>query len=94
MGLTLRYNLFHNVSAKAVHGAYVSLYQERGRLLQSEGDELRRIDFHEQQNGWVAVDLDIGWEWKERREIQLLASRRLRCAGFLIFVYDGDYWGY
>jgi hypothetical protein len=42
----------------------------------------------------VVVALDSGWEWKERREAQLYVSQTLLCAGFLIFVYDGDYWGY
>jgi len=39
-------------------------------------------------------DLGSGWEWKVRREAQLFVSRTLWCPGFLIFVYDGNYWGY
>jgi hypothetical protein len=94
MGLKLRYQLFHNTTAAAVHGAYVSFYEERGRPLQFAGEDRQRIDFHDENNGWVVVALDGGWEWKERREVQLFISRRLWCAGFLAFVYDGDYWGY
>src|SRR5262249_55053931 len=29
-----------------------------------------------------------------RREAQLFVSKELHCPGFLIFVYDGIYWGY
>jgi hypothetical protein len=94
MGLKLRYNLFHNTTAAAVFGTYVSFYEERCRPLEHVGDEWKRIDFHHENNGWVVVALDGGWEWNERREVQLLVSRRLWCPGFLVFVYDGDYWGY
>lgn len=94
MGLKLRYNLFHGVTAAEVYGAYVSFYAERGRPLQDVGKESQQLDFYESAGGWVVVSLDGGWEWKERREAQLAASRRLWCPGFLVFVYDGDYWGY
>ena len=94
MGLTLRYNLFHGTTAVAVYGAYVSFYEERGRPLQPVGKDWRSIEFHHEHNGWVVVALDSGWEWKERREAQLFVSQRLWCPGFLVFVYDGDYWGY
>lgn len=94
MGLKLRYNLFHGTTAAAVFDAYVSFYAQRGRPLQLTGDEARRLDFYQENNGWVVVSLDRGWEWKERREAHLFVSRRLWCPGFLVFVYDGDYWGY
>jgi hypothetical protein len=94
MGLKLRYNLFYNTTAPAVYGAYASFYEQRGRPLEIQGDDQRRIDFHIENNGWVLVALDGGWEWKERREAQLFVSRRLMCPGFLVFVYDGEYWGY
>jgi hypothetical protein len=94
MGLFLRYNLFHKVSASLVYGAYCSFYEKRGRPLQQIGSERQSIDFYCEENDWTVVDLDAGWEWKERREAQLLVSRRLGCSGFLIFVFDGDYWGY
>jgi len=93
MGLKLRYNLFHNTTAEAVYGAFVSFYEQRGRPLQSTGSELQSIRFHEQNNDWVVVDLDVGWEWTERREAQLFVSQRLWCPGFLVFVYGWDYWG-
>jgi hypothetical protein len=94
MGLKLRYNLFHNTTAAAVYGAYASFYEQRGRPFAHKGTDHKRIDFHCENNGWVIVSLDGGWEWKERREVQLFVSRRLWCPGFLVFVYDGEYWGY
>lgn len=94
MGLKLRYNLFHNTSAEAVYGTYVSFYKQRGRPFQLAGYDLQQIDFHVEKNGWVVVSLDCGWEWTERRQAQLFVSERLSCPGFLVFVYDGDYWGY
>jgi len=94
MGLMLRYNLFRDVTAPAVYGMLQNFYTARGRPLRHTGTTDERIDVHEADNGWVAVALDSGWEWEERRQAQLYVSRLLRCAGFLIFVYDGDYWGY
>jgi hypothetical protein len=94
MGLMLRYYLFHNVTGKDVCGALKAFYAGRGRPLEADGPEHDAITVHEAENDWVVVDLDIGWEWKERREAQLFVSHRLWCAGFLVFVYDGDYWGY
>jgi hypothetical protein len=94
MGLFLRYNLFANTTAAAVYGCYTSFYAKRGRPLDRIGDERDRIEFHNEENRWVVVNLDRGWEWKERREVQQFVSQRLWCPGFLVFVYDGDYWGY
>jgi hypothetical protein len=65
---------------------------EAGRY--SGGCEHERIDFHQEDGGWVVVSLDGGWERDERREAQLFVSRRLWCPGLVVFVYDGDYWGY
>lgn len=42
----------------------------------------------------TVLSLDGGWEWDVRRQAQFHISRELACQGFLIFVYDGDYWGY
>lgn len=94
MGLKLRYNLFYNTTAAAVYSSYLSFYEKRGRPLKASGTEAGQFDFHLEKNGWVVVSLDGGWEWKERREAQLLVSHRLNCPGFLVFVYDGAYWGY
>jgi len=99
VGLKLRYNLFYSTS-EAVYDAFASFYGRRGSKLQAVdnvGSSLtyhREINFHREHNGWAVVNLDGGWEWKVRREAQLFVSQSLCCAGFLIFVYDGDYWGY
>src|SRR5947208_1151164 len=98
MGLKLRYYLFHGVTSGAVCGALQSFYAARGRPLQeakpyTEPSD-RTLDVYAVDKDWVVVGLDSGWEWKERREAQLFVSQRLWCPGFLIFVYDGDYWGY
>ena len=94
MGLMLRYNLFYKTTGDAVCGALKSFYARRGKPLQLAGPEDKRIDVHGQDNNWVVVALDGGWEWNERREAHLFVSQRLWCPGFLVFVYDGDYWGY
>ena len=99
VGLALRYNLFYSTS-EAVYDAFASFYGRRGSRLHAVDDVGSRlndycaINFHREHNGWTVVDLDGGWEWKVRREAQLFVSQSLRCPGFLIFVYDGDYWGY
>lgn len=93
MGLKIRWNLF-NAPAEAVYDAFAAFYGRRGSRLRPADDGTGRITFYCEQNGWTVVDLESGWEWKVRREAQLFVSRELWCAGFLIFVYDGEYWGY
>lgn len=94
MGLKLRYNLFYQVQAQDVYGVYREFYGKRGRTVLLEGCANDAISIYHPQNDWVVVKLDSGWEWKERREAQLLVSNRLCCPGFLAFVYDGIFWGY
>jgi len=98
MALKLRYYLFYGVTSGAVYGSLKSFYAARARPLQLSNPNAEpsdeSIDVYEVDNNWVVVGLDSGWEWKERREAQLFVSQRLRCPGFLVFIYDGDYWGY
>ncbi len=95
MGLSLRYNLYHNVSADAVFGCYKPIFANGNTTVTSCGAQhLPRIDIHASEAGWVVVNLDAGWEWCDRRVFQLYVSSQLDCPGFLIFVYDGDFWGY
>jgi hypothetical protein len=94
MGLKLRLNLFHQVAATQVFDAYTHFYAEHGQQLVNEGKEHKKFILHELDNDWVILSLDGGWEWDMRRKVQLFVSRQLDCIGFLIFVYDGDYWGY
>ena len=87
MGLKLRYSLFRSASAKNVHAAFRSFYRTRG----STAD----IDIYHQHNGWTAADLHRAWaHWPEHREALRFVSRSLGCPAFLVFVFDGDYWGY
>jgi hypothetical protein len=94
MGLKLRYNLFYDVLPQDVYDAYARFYAKRGQPLVDEGDAFSEFTLFEPNSGWTILDLDGGWEWEVRREAQLFASRELYCAGFLIYVFDGDYWGY
>ncbi|MBN1909509.1 MAG: hypothetical protein JW818_07220 [Pirellulales bacterium] len=94
MGLKLRLNLYYQVEARAVYGAYKGFYASIGKNLVESGDDLFKFILFEKDQDWTVLWLDGGWEWSVRREAQLEVSRRLNCIGFLIFVYDGDYWGY
>jgi hypothetical protein len=93
VGLKLRYNLFYSTT-EPVFDAFASFYGRRGRRLHAAHDESGSLNFYGEHNGWVVVDLGGGWEWKVRREAQLVVSRSVWCPGFLIFAYDGNYWGY
>ena len=93
MGLKLRYNLFRS-RAEAVYDAFASFYGRRGSKLRIVNGDTGRLNFYHEQDGWTVVDLGSGWEWRVRREAQFFVSRSLACPGFLIFVCDGDYWGY
>ena len=93
MGLKLRYNLFRS-PAEPVYDAFATFYGQRGFKLRDADDGRGRLNFYCEHAGWTVVDLGSGWEWKVRREAQLFVSQAAWCAGFLIFVYDGEYWGY
>jgi hypothetical protein len=100
MGLKLRYNLFYAVQAEPVYQALASFWGQRHCQLQTTA--IRALPaaawdtytLYEERGGWTLLDWDGGWEWTLRREAQLHVSRVLACAGLLVFVYDGDYWGY
>jgi hypothetical protein len=94
MGLDLRLNLFRDVACRDVYSALAAFYGKRGGRLESVADQSRRYDLYERDGAWCVLTWDSGWEWKIRREAQLFASKLLRCVGLLVFVYDGDYWGY
>lgn len=93
MGLKLRLNLFYDVDHAAVYCAYSDFYTRRGRSFLECNDE-EHFTLHYKHQNWTVLDLDGGWEWVVRREAQLYVSRILGCKGFLIFVFDGNYWGY
>jgi hypothetical protein len=94
MGLALRMNAFRDVEAADVYGALVGFYETRGAVLVPEREGQRSYDLHDRRGGWCVLEWDAGWEWTLRREAQLHVSRRLGVPGLLVFVYDGDYWGY
>jgi hypothetical protein len=101
MGVKLRYNLFFGVEAEQVYQEEVAFWAGSGRqvvdrplpasVAQSawEDYELYCLDA-----GWTLLAWDGGWEWTLRRAAQLHVSRALSCAGLLVFVHDGDFWGY
>jgi hypothetical protein len=94
MGLFLRLNLFYQVSHQDVYHSYASFYAKRGHAFTKKGREYRQLNLFKQDNNWTVLYLDGGWEWTVRREAQLYVSHELNCPGFLVFVYDGNYWGY
>src|SRR5215471_16393904 len=94
MGLNLRLNLFHDVEAPDVFGMLAAFYWQRGARLVPEERPDRRYDLHHRRDHWCVLDWDGGWEWQLRRAAQLFVSERLKAAGLLVFVHDGDYWGY
>jgi hypothetical protein len=100
MGLALRYNLFYGVDAEAVYGGIVSFWVRLGfRLLPTPLRPLPELPFdayvlYRPRGGWTLLAWDSGWEWARRRQAQLHVSRTLGCSGLLVFVYDGEYWGY
>jgi hypothetical protein len=100
MVLALRYNLFDGVDAPAVYGALARYWASRRHRLAERTPRtppLRAADeyvLHDERDGWTLLSWDGGWEWTRRREAQLHVSRTLGCLGFLVFVYDGQFWGY
>lgn len=94
MGLKLRYNLFR-ANAEDVCSAYASYYgRQRNEKIRFLTDSTGGLRVYSQDNGWVVVDEGTGWDLEGRRETYLFLSQYLWCAGFFVFVYDGEYWGY
>lgn len=94
MGLSLRCNLFHRVDHASVYATLTRYYAQRGERLVEERDRRKRFDLREQASDWTVLDWNAGWEWTVRRRAQLFVSRELSAVGLLVFVFDGDYWGY
>jgi hypothetical protein len=101
MGLKLRYGVFACDDPQGVFGAYAGFYAELGYPLEivdvAPPPYFTPRDFfprqlHHADNGWVV--LEVGFEREIQRKAQLHVSKVLGCAGFFIFVDDGDYWGY
>jgi hypothetical protein len=100
MGLKLRYNLFYGVESKAVYGALKWFWaKQHHQVLTTPLRSLPAVAsdeylLYQATDGWTLLDWNGGWEWTLRRRMQLHVSQVLGCAGLLVFVYDGDYWGY
>lgn len=94
MGLSLKVNLFRSVSPQAVYGALAEFYAGTGAPLTSVEGEGEDLILHETAGDWTVLELGRGWERRNRSLAQLHVSRRLSCSGLLVFVCDGDYWGY
>lgn len=94
MGFKLRLNLFYQTCHEAVYEAYAQFYRERRTRLTDNGDDFYRFDIREKKQDWVVVRHPFGRCWEEWQKVQEFTSRFLRCTNLLLFVYDGDFWGY
>jgi hypothetical protein len=92
----MRINAFRGVSHADVDAALADFWSLHHRRVESVPPDARvdAFDLYEQRDGWTVLTWTIGWEWKLRRQAQLHVSEALGCAGILMFVYDGDDWGY
>jgi hypothetical protein len=87
VALFLRYGLFRSVTEQDVFAALGSFYRQRHATAD--------VEVHCQHNEWTVAVFDAGWRlWPEHRDALRFVSRALSCPAFLVFVYDGDYWGY
>ncbi len=90
-------HLFYDVSPSEVFVALRTFYTQKGLVINKTGhDEDESLTLREPNGGWTVVELDRGWALQRdmRREAQLSVSRQLSCSGFLIRVYDGNFWEY
>jgi hypothetical protein len=96
VGLFMRINAFRSVSPADVDAALAEFWSRHHRRVEPVPPDAQvdAFDLHEQRDGWTVMCWTSGWEWKLRRQAQLHVSETLGCAGILVFVYDGDDWGY
>ncbi len=103
MGLKLRYNLFYDLKPGLIYQALVHYWKEEGeRLMKREYErtgDWRSITsmgskLYQPDGPWTLFEWSSGWEWVVRRQAQLYVSRVFERPGLLVFVDDGDYWGY
>lgn len=96
MGLFMRVSAFRGVSHADVYAALAEFWSRNGRRVDSVPLDARTdtFDLYEQRGGWTVLDWTRGWEWTLRRQAQLYVSETLGCAGILVFIYDGDDWGF
>ncbi|HEY3320921.1 MAG TPA: hypothetical protein VGP72_10690 [Planctomycetota bacterium] len=94
MGLKLRVNTFFQVNAEDVYSAYLQFYGPGAVLEDFPCGEQDQYVLRQRRQDWTILEWDGGWEWLVRRQAELHVSNLLKCRGFLLFVFDGDYWGY
>jgi hypothetical protein len=96
VGLFIRINAFRGVSHADVHAALAEFWSRHARQVQPvpPNTRLDAFELYEQRDSWTVLRWTSGWEWNLRRQAQLYVSQVLGCAGILVFVYDGDDWGY
>jgi hypothetical protein len=92
----MRLNALRGVSHVDVEAALAEFWSSHGRRVERVPPDLNvdAFDVYGQRDGWTVMWWTRGWEWKLRRAAQLYVSEVLGCAGILVFVYDGDSWGY
>ena len=60
VGLTLHLNLFRDVDHEAT---FHRLHQSRGFELLDDANRDYCYPLHDLDNGWVLLELPIGWKW-------------------------------
>jgi hypothetical protein len=92
----MRVNAFRGVAHTDVYAALAEFWSRHDRRAEPvpPDSEVDAFELHEQRAGWTVLDWTRGWEWTLRRQAQLHVSEVLGCPGILVFVYDGDTWGY
>ena len=94
----MRINVFYGAPHDQVLSCLESFWAQQGKRLTVVPADVSpphdSYQLHAMQDNWTPLWWTIGWEWDLRRQAQLHVSRTLDCPGILIFVYDGDYWGY
>jgi hypothetical protein len=92
----MRVNAFRGVSHADVFAALTEFWSRHGRRIElvPPEQEADAFDLHERRARWTVLEWTLGWEWTLRREAQLYVSEKLSCPGILVFVYEGDLWGY
>lgn len=91
----MRFCLFHAVSVERVWTAVSAYYSSKNTRLAEDGDDYHKFDLHQRDGEWVVLNIgnppafEAWWMDAQRK-----TSEMLWCKSFLLFVYDGDYWGY
>jgi hypothetical protein len=96
VGLFIRINAFRGVSHADVYATLAEFWSWHNRQVEPVQPDTGHdaFDLYEERDGWTLMRWTAGWEWKLRRKAQLHVSEALGCSGILVFVYDGDVWGY